>query len=56
MVGVPVEEDLADIGIKSRNMVIHTKCGGKESWVRSLGELWPTQIVYQWVDWLTNPQ
>ena len=31
------------------------ECNGKESWVRSLGEVWPNQIVDQWIYWLTNP-
>ena len=28
MVGTPVEKDLADIGMKNRNVVIHMKCDG----------------------------
>ena len=32
-VGVPVEEDLDDIGMKSRKVVINMDCDGKESWV-----------------------
>ena len=36
-VGVAVEEALADIGIKARNVVIHMECDGKAYWVRSLG-------------------
>ena len=31
------------------------ECDGEASWVNSLGEVWPTQSVDQWVDWLTNP-
>ena len=31
------------------------ECDGEASWEKSLGELWPTQSVDQWVDWLTNP-
>ena len=54
MVGIPVEEDLADIVIKTRNMVIHMECDGDLSWVNFLGELWQTQSVHQWVDCLTN--
>ena len=27
---------------------------GEASWVRTLGEVWPTQSVDQWVDWLTD--
>ena len=54
MVGIPVEEALADIGMKTRILVIHMECGGEASWVKSLGELWPTQSVNQWVNWLTN--
>ena len=55
MVGIPVEEALADIVMNYRNAVIHMECDEKASWVRSLGELWPTQSMYQWLDWLTNP-
>ena len=54
-VGIPVEEALADIGTKTINVVIHMKCDVEESWVKLLGEVWPTQSVDQWVDWLTNP-
>ena len=54
-VGIPVEEALADIGIKIINVVIHMECDGESSWVKSLGELWPTEKIYQWVYWLTNP-
>ena len=49
-----MEEDLDDIGIKTRNVVIHMECYGESSWVNSLGEVWPTQSVDQWVDYLTN--
>ena len=34
---IPVEEALADIGIKTRNVVIHTECDGEASWVKLLG-------------------
>ena len=34
---VPVGEDLADIGIKARKVVIHTECDGEAYWVSSLG-------------------
>ena len=54
-VGVPVEEALADILMKARNVVINMECDGEASWVKSLGESWPTQSVDQWVDWITNP-
>ena len=54
-VGVPVEKHLADIIIKSVNVVINMKCNGMASWVSSLGEVWPTQSVDQWVYWITNP-
>ena len=50
-----MEEDLDDIGMKTRNVVIHMECDGEASWVKSLGEVWPTQSLDQWVDWLTNP-
>ena len=53
--GVPVDEALDDIGMKSRRVVVHLECDGKESWVDSLGEVWTNQSVDQWVDWLTNP-
>ena len=43
------------MGRKKRKVVINVKCYGKLSWVRSLVEVWPTQRVYQWEDWITNP-
>ena len=55
MVGIPVEGALADIGMKTINVVIHMECYGEVSLVKSLVEVWPTQSVDQWVDWLTNP-
>ena len=36
-VGLPVEEYLADIGMKTRNVVIHMECDGEASWVKSIG-------------------
>ena len=36
-VGVPVEETLAGIGIKSRKVLIYMECGVEASWVSSLG-------------------
>ena len=36
-VGLPVEEDLDDIGIKTINVVIHMECDGEVSWVKYLG-------------------
>ena len=54
-VGIPLEEDLDNIGMKTRNVVIHMECDGEASWVKLLGEAWPTQSVDQRVDWLTNP-
>ena len=37
MVGVPVEEALAYIGMKDINVVIHMDCGGEEYWIKLLG-------------------
>ena len=54
-VGMPVEDDFDYIGIKNRNVVIHMECGGEPSWLKSLGEVWPNQILYQWLYWITNP-
>ena len=51
-VGVPVEEDFDDIGMKAKKLVIHMECDAETSWVRSLGESWPTQIMDQWVYWI----
>ena len=45
-----MEEALADIGMKTINLEIHMECDGEASWVKSLGEVWKTQGVYQWVD------
>ena len=50
-----MEEALDNIAMKTRNVVIHMECDGEAYWVKSLGEVWPTQGVDQWVDWLTNP-
>ena len=50
-----MEEALDDIGMKYINVLIHMECDGEASWVKSLGESWTTQIVDQWVDWITNP-
>ena len=36
-VGVPVEKALADIVMKSINVVIYLECDSKVSWVMSLG-------------------
>ena len=55
IVGAPVEEDYDDIEIKDRKLVIHMECDGEAYWVRSLGEVWSTKSVNQWVDRLTNP-
>ena len=33
-VGVPVEEDLDDIGMKATHVVIHMDCDGEASWVK----------------------
>ena len=52
--GILVEKDLADIVMKNRNVVNHMDCDGDASWVKSLGELWPTQSVEQWLDCITN--
>ena len=46
-VGLPEEEDLNDIGMNSKKVVVHMECDGKESWVRPLGEVWPTQKADQ---------
>ena len=54
-VGVPVEESFDDIGMKAINGVIHMECDGEAYWVNSLGEVWSTQSVDQWVYWITNP-
>ena len=54
-VWIPVEEDLADIGIKTINVVINMECDGEAYWLKFLGKLCPTQSVDRWVDWLTNP-
>ena len=50
-----MEDALADIGKKTRNVVISMEFDGEESWLKSLGEVCPTYSVDQWVDWLTNP-
>ena len=55
IVGIPVEEALYNIGMKTINVVIHIECDGDASWVNFLGEVWPNQSLDQWVDWLTNP-
>ena len=37
MVGIPVEGALADIGMKTINVVIHMNYDGEASWVKALG-------------------
>ena len=49
-----MEEALADIVVKSINVVTNMEFDCEASWVRSLEEIRPTQIVDQWLDWLTN--
>ena len=36
-IGIPVEEALTCIGMKTRNAVIHMESDGESSWVNSLG-------------------
>ena len=55
MVVVPEEEALVNIGMNSEKVVIDMECGVKVYWVRFLGEVCPTQILYQCVYWLTSP-
>ena len=43
-----MEEGLADIGMKTKNVVIHMDCYGEAYWVKSLEEVWPKQSVDQW--------
>ena len=38
-VGVPAEEDLANIGIKARKVVIHMECDGEAYRVNSIKEV-----------------
>ena len=38
-VGIPVEEDLADIRMKTINVVIHMECDGEAYWVKYLGDV-----------------
>ena len=35
-VGVPAEQSLAYIGMKTKNVVIHMNCDGEALWVKSL--------------------
>ena len=39
-VGVPVEDDLSDIGMHSKRAVICLERGFEEDWLRSFGEWW----------------
>ena len=41
--------------MKTIFVVIHMECDGETSWLKCLGELWPTQSVDQWFYFLTNP-
>ena len=43
------------IGMNNSKMVIHMEFDGEASWEKTLGEVWLTQILGQWDDWLTNP-
>ena len=36
-------------------MVIRMECDGELLWVKLLREVLPTQNVYQWLYWITNP-
>ena len=53
--GVPVEEALGDVVMKSRNLVIHMECAGKSLWLGSLGEVCTIQSMDKLVDCITNP-
>ena len=47
---VSVEEALANIGMKTRNVVIHMHYDGEVFWVNFLGEVWPTQnLINGWI-------
>ena len=48
-VGLTVYEDLEGIGIYDRKLAFYMECGGDEYWLRSQGEVLPTQIMYQWL-------
>ena len=48
-VGVWVEEALSDIGMNYRKLVVNMECYFKAHWIRSPGQLWKNQSIYQWV-------
>ena len=50
-----MKEALTDVGMKTRNVVIHMEYDGEVCWVKFLGEVWTTQNFNQWVYCLTNP-
>ena len=52
---VPVDQDLENIGMHIRKMLVHMEFNYNIPWIRSLKELWTTQSVDQWVDWITSP-
>ena len=52
---VPVDQDLENIGMHIRKMLVHMEFNYNIPWIRSLKELWTTQSVDQWVDWITIP-
>ena len=41
--------------MNARRAVIHLECYGKEEYINSLEEVWRTQSVDQWLEWLTRP-
>ena len=42
LVGVPVEETLVDIGMNTRNVVIHLEYYCDTAWISYLGYTWTT--------------
>ena len=55
MVGVPVEYSLADIGMRTRKLVICMECDREAYCVKLIEEVWTTQRVDQWVYWFNKP-
>ena len=45
-----MEEDLDDILMDSKKVVIHVECGGEAYWVRSLREVHKTQRIDQCIE------
>ena len=54
MVGVAVEEDLEDIGMNNRKLVLKLEGYCEAAWTRTMGEGWKIKSADQCVEWITR--